>query len=138
MGIAGILVSLHVFANVVWIGSILAVGRVIESSEGDAKTRGALALKIYKGLSTPAFVISFLAGAARLALNLDYYFVATHFMHAKLLLALVVIGLHHVMGARAKKTAGGAADAAAAVPGLTIGILVAAGLVVFLVIMKPF
>ncbi|HEX4336344.1 MAG TPA: CopD family protein [Polyangiaceae bacterium] len=126
------------FANVVWIGSILAVGRVIEASDGDAKIRGALALKIYKGLAVPAFVVSFVAGVGRLALNLDYYFVKTHFMHAKLLFALVVIGLHHVMGARAKKVAAGEAGAASAVPSLTIGILLAAGLVVFLVVMKPF
>src|SRR5690349_16437327 len=53
MGIAGILVALHVAANVVWIGSILAVGRVIEVNEGDAKLRGALALKVYKGLAVP-------------------------------------------------------------------------------------
>jgi putative membrane protein len=138
MGIAGILVALHVAANVVWIGSILAVGRVIEVNEGDAKVRGALALKVYKGLAVPAFGLSFLAGAARLSLNLDYYFVQTHFMHAKLLFALVVIGLHHVMGARAKKVAAGDPAAAGAVPALTIGILVAAVLAVFLAVMKPF
>jgi putative membrane protein len=138
MGIAGLLIALHVTANVVWIGSILAVGRVIESSEGDAKIRGALALQIYRGLSTPAFAVSFLAGVARLVQNLDYYFVATHFMHAKLLAAFAVIGLHHVMGARAKKVAGGTAAAASAVPALTIGILVGAGLAVFLAVLKPF
>ena len=138
MDIAGALKALHVAANVVWIGSILAVGRVIEVNEGDAKLRGALALKVYKGLAVPAFGLSFVAGAAQLPLNLDYYFVRTHFMHAKLLFALVVIGLHHVVGARAKKVANGDAAAAAAVPSLTIGILVATVIVVFLAVMKPF
>lgn len=138
MDIAGIVTSLHVAANVVWIGSILAVGRIIEVNEGDAKIRGALALKVYKGLAVPAFGVSFVAGVVRLLLNPDYYFVQTHFMHAKLLFALVVIGLHHVMGARAKKVANGDADAAAAVPALTLGILGAAVLVVFLAVMKPF
>ncbi|HVW25941.1 MAG TPA: CopD family protein [Polyangiaceae bacterium] len=138
MDIAGIVTSLHVAANVVWIGSILAVGRIIEVNEGDAKIRGALALKVYKGLAVPAFGVSFVAGVVRLLLNPDYYFVQTHFMHAKLLFALVVIGLHHVMGARAKKVANGDGAAAAAVPALTLGILGAAVLVVFLAVMKPF
>src|ERR1043165_1806645 len=109
-------VALHVTANVVWIGSILAVGRLLAATEGDAKVRGVLARRVYQSLATPAFVISFVAGAIRLALSPDYYFVATHFMHAKLLLALVVIGLHHVIGGRAKKTAA-AGDTAAAAKG---------------------
>jgi protoporphyrinogen IX oxidase len=138
MEIAGIVTSVHVAANVVWIGSILAVGRIIEVNEGDAKIRGALALKVYRGLAMPAFVVSFAAGVARLLLNPDYYFVQTHFMHAKLLFALVVIGLHHVMGARAKKVAAGEGAAAEAVPALSLGILAAAVLVVFLAVMKPF
>ena len=36
-----------------------------------------------------------------------YYFKQTHFMHAKLLFALIVIGVHHVIGARAKRFASG-------------------------------
>jgi len=138
MGIAGILVALHVTANVVWIGSILAVGRIIAVNEGDAKSRGAIAIAVYKGLAAPAFGLSFVSGVARLALNGDYYFVQTHFMHAKLLFALVVIGLHHVVGARAKKLTAGDSGAASAVPALGIGILVAATLAVFLAVMKPF
>ncbi len=138
MSIGPFLVALHVSANVVWIGAILAVGRVLIASDGDARIRGALALGIYKKLATPAFGISFVAGAARLALNSDYYFVQTHFMHAKLLFAFAVIGLHHVLGARAKKVAGGDGAAAGAAGGLTIGILVAALLAVFLAVMKPF
>jgi hypothetical protein len=42
------------------------------------------------------------------------------------------------MGARAKKVAAGDSAAAAAVPALTIGILVGAVLAVFLAVMKPF
>jgi putative membrane protein len=137
-GLAGLLVSLHVAANVVWIGSILAVGRVLTGTEGDAKVRGAMAVRIYKGLASPAFATSFVAGAARLALSPDYYFVRTHFMHAKLLFALIVIGLHHVLGARAKKAASGESPNTAGVPVLAAGILAGAVVAVFLAIMKPF
>jgi putative membrane protein len=135
MPLSGLIVALHVTANVVWIGSILAVGRLL-AAEGDSRLRGALALGIYQRLATPAFGISFLAGAARLVLSLNYYFVATHFMHAKLLFAFIVIGLHHVIGARAKKAASGTAPSAA--PGLAIGLLVCAAIVVFLAVLKPF
>jgi len=136
-GLPQLLVATHVTANVVWIGSILAVGRVLAAAEGDVKVRGALAVRIYKSLAIPAFIASFLAGVARLLLSTEYYFVSTHFMHAKLLLAFVVIGLHHVIGARAKKAAAGDASAAVA-PGLELGLAIAATGAIFLAIMKPF
>ena len=104
-----ILVALHVTANVVWIGSILAVGRVLAATrrrrEGPRRARRAH----LQALAVPAFIASFLAGAARLVAGRRVLLRETHFMHAKLLLALVVIGLHHVIGARAKKAAAGSA-----------------------------
>jgi putative membrane protein len=134
-----LVVAIHVTANVVWIGAILAVGRLLAAAEGDGKVRGALAVRVYRSLATPAFIVSFAAGALRLALSPEYYFVATHFMHAKLLLALVVIGIHHVIGARAKKAAAGvAAGNAAAAPALEVGLAVAAAGAIFLAVMKPF
>jgi putative membrane protein len=136
---APLLVALHVTANVVWIGSILAVGRLLAAGEGDAKVRGILARRVYRSLAVPAFVTSFVAGAIRLALSPDYYFVATHFMHAKLLLALVVIALHHVIGGRAKKAAAGdTAASGRATPALELGLAVAAAGAIFLAVMKPF
>src|SRR6478735_53513 len=93
-------IVLHVIANVVWIGSILAVAVVSASPDASAAIRGQLALVVYKRLAIPAFVASFVFGVTRLALDPHYYFVQTKFMHAKLLLALVVIGLHHAIGAR--------------------------------------
>jgi len=94
---------------------------------------------VYRSLAVPAFVTSFVAGAIRLALSPDYYFVATHFMHAKLLLALVVIALHHVIGGRAKKAAAGdTAASGRATPALELGLAVAAAGAIFLAVMKPF
>jgi protoporphyrinogen IX oxidase len=101
------LVWLHVSGNVVWIGSILAVGLVLVSGRGEPKTRGTIASDIYRRLAVPAFVVSFLCGAIRLSLNLSYYLLQHHWMHPKLTLALVVIALHHVIGARARKMAAG-------------------------------
>jgi putative membrane protein len=100
------LVWLHVSGNLVWIGSILAVGLVLASGKGEPKTRGEIASDIYRRLAVPAFVVSFLCGAIRLGSDLSYYLKQHHWMHGKLLLAVVVIALHHVIGARARKMAG--------------------------------
>ncbi|MFO0758078.1 MAG: CopD family protein [Byssovorax sp.] len=132
------LIWLHVTANLVWIGSILAVTRVIQSASADAKTRGALALDIYKKLAVPAFVVSFVCGAARLGMDPALYFKQSHWMHAKLPLALGVIGLHHVIGARAKKLSLGTVQdgGPAAILGAVIAVL-AMGAAFFAVFKVP-
>ena len=100
------LIWLHVSANLVWIGSILAVGAVMAARDaGDPKTRGRIASDIYRRLAVPSFVISFVCGAIRLGLDPKHYLKDSHWMHAKLLFALIVIALHHVIGARAKRLA---------------------------------
>lgn len=98
---------LHMTGNLVWIGSILAVGLVIVTKSADAKVRGEIALALYQRLAAPAFVLSFLGGAVRLFSEPAFYLKQHHWMHAKLPLALGVIALHHVIGARAKKLAQG-------------------------------
>jgi putative membrane protein len=133
-----ILVFVHVAANVVWIGAILAVVVALTAPSGDLPTRGNIALAIYKKLATPAFVVSFLAGITRLFLDTGYYFSATKFMHGKLTFAVAVIALHHVIGARAKRVAGGQISSAGNVSVLGIALLVAAAAAVFFVVVKPF
>jgi putative membrane protein len=137
-GTAMLLVFVHVTANVVWIGSILAVAVIVSSRIADIKTRGVLGVEVYKKLAVPAFVVSFVTGASRLAGDTSYYFSATKFMHGKLFLALVVIALHHVIGGRAKKMAAGTKADASGVPALALALLVAASGAVFLAVLKPF
>ena len=137
MTLASLLVFFHVAANVVWIGSILAVAVVATAAAADSKTRGVLGARVYRKLAAPAFGISFLAGAARLSLDAHYYFVATHFMHGKLTFALAAIALHHMIGARVKKMARGEAESAN-VSGLALGLFVCAVVAVFFVVTKPF
>src|SRR6185437_4795897 len=101
------LIWLHVSGNLVWIGSILAVGAVMTTrSVEDPRARGRIAYDIYRRLAVPGFVIAFVCGAIRLGLDAKHYLRDSHWMHAKLLFALVVIALHHVIGARAKRLAG--------------------------------
>ncbi|HEU4412667.1 MAG TPA: hypothetical protein VFS43_45910 [Polyangiaceae bacterium] len=131
--------ALHVASNLVWIGSLLAVGLLLARGPGSVAERGAAAAAVYRGLAVPAFVASFVLGLLQLGLRPAYYLKETHFMHAKLLLALIVIALHHVLGARARRAAasGAAADVGPA-GALTAGIGVCALLAVLVVELKPF
>ncbi|MEO8875508.1 MAG: CopD family protein [Polyangiaceae bacterium] len=101
-----LLVTIHVIANLVWIGSIVTVGTLLGVSAKAENPRAVaqIAAKIYVKLSTPAFVISFLFGLARLMLSASTY-MHLHWFHAKLTFAIAVIALHHVIGAKAKRAA---------------------------------
>jgi putative membrane protein len=129
------LIWLHVVGNVFWIGSIVAVAVVLLADKPDAKARGALAHMLYLRLAAPAFVLSFVAGLARFMMDIGSYG-KTPWMHIKLTFALVAIGLHHVIGARAKKMANGDAADAGPTRGLMIGLAVCVVAAVFLVIMR--
>ena len=120
------LVVLHVTANLVWIGSIAAVGWLIAAaSKGEAKAgEGAvLARTLYLRVATPAFIASFVFGASRVLLEPAYY-MHLHWFHAKLTAVLVVIAVHHVIGARARKVASGSMQAGR-IGGILVGALLA-------------
>lgn len=133
-----IIKSIHVLANLIWVGSILSVGLLLGARFGEPQVRGELALDLYKKLATPGFIASFAAGTLMLVLNVSYYFGQTKFMHGKLLFALIVIALHHVIGATAKKLATGKKDSAGAAPVLTVVLLVSAVAAAFFAVLKPF
>lgn len=102
-----LLVWLHVAGNLVWIGAVVAMGFLLVLKEGDPKVRGSLARAIHLKLAMPAFTVSFVAAIIRTGMDLKGYFVLHHWMHGKLLFALVAIALHHVLGARARKMQAG-------------------------------
>ena len=135
------LLSLHVMANLVWIGSITCVGWLVfaASKGGDqAKAAAEVAARIYRRIATPAFGVSFAFGIAALATNAGYYMHA-HWFHGKLTFALVVIALHHVLGAKAKRAASAApGDVQAGSSGaiLTVALLASAFAVVVFVVYK--
>ena len=137
-GLYQALAPLHIGANLIWIGSILSVGAVLGAGDTDARTRGRLARSLYLKLSTPAFGAALALGVILLLLSPGYYFVETKFMHAKLTLAIVVIVLHHVVGARAKKMAEGRVETAGPIGFLEGVLLAAAFTIVFLAVLKPF
>lgn len=132
------LVFIHVAANVVWIGAILAVAYTMGLRVGEPTERGQIARALYLKLATPAFGIALAAGVARLAMTPRYYFVASHWMHAKLLFALGVIAIHHVLGARARRMANGTRRDPGHVQVLGGLLFVCAAAAVFLVVVRPF
>jgi putative membrane protein len=132
------LLPVHVAANLLWIGSIVAVGLLLARGPGDAKARGEAGRLIYRSLAAPSFVASFVLGIVVMAGNMTYYMKTTHFMHAKLVLALIVIGLHHAIGARAKKMAEGKVADEGPAWGMSLGLFATASLVAYVAVMKPF
>ncbi len=135
-----LLVSLHVFANVVWIGSIASAGwltwRAAEAADpAGGKTTGELAVALYKRFAVPAFVASFAFGIARLLLAPGAY-MSLHWFHGKLTFAIAVIALHHVIGARAKKVASGSMQAGKSGAILVVSLLACAFASVVFVVFK--
>jgi putative membrane protein len=138
MDLRVLLVVLHVIGNLVWIGSITAVALVLSGGRGDPKLRGEIALDIYKKLAVPAFAASFAAGLIRLILDTQLYLVVTKYMHPKLTLALVVIALHHVIGARAKRMATGSRTEPGPAGVFAAVLIACAAGAALLVLVKPF
>jgi putative membrane protein len=66
------------------------------------------------------------------------YMVATHWMHAKLTLAVVVIAIHHVIGLRAKALASGKRKDAGPVGVLALVLFLGAAGAAFFAVAKPF
>ncbi len=138
LSVSALLVFVHVVANLVWIGSIVATGVALVTPGVELKTRGTIAYQVYRRVAAPAFGLSFVSGVIRLALDTHYFLVTTKYMHGKLLFALVVIALHHVIGARAKQAASPESKEPANMAVLCAGLLVCATAAAFLVLLKPF
>lgn len=134
------LVFVHVLAVVVWIGSILSVGALLAhagstAESAEAKGFAAASAFVYRRLAVPAFGVAFLAGVCRLGLDAGTYMHA-HWFHGKLTMALTVIALHHVIGAKAKKAHTGSMQSAKSGGILFVALLCASTLTVLLVLFK--
>ena len=132
------LVAAHVAANLVWIGSILSVALSLSSGAVDGRAAAQIAYELYRKLAIPAFVVSFVTALTRLLLSTQLYFVETKYMHGKLLFAVIVIGLHHVIGGRAKAVAAGRRSSPGPVGVLALLLLISAVAATLFVILKPF
>jgi len=132
------LLFLHVFANLLWVGGLLGMGLVLSGSGVSPRERGSLALRLYFTLAVPGMLLSLAAGGARLVMGYQLFFVVTHFMHGKLLAGLVLLALHHLLGGRAKRMAAGRSESAVGVKLMTVGVALAAAAASILAVLKPF
>ena len=143
-----VVIALHVAAVVAWIGGDLAIAVVATSEAGDEKLRGTLARKLYQRIAAPGFALAFVLGLYKLgtgwhAATVDANgivaggYAKAPWMHVKLTLALVVIAVHHVMGARAKKMMN---DGAKPGPMGVLGVVVALCALgaIAMVVLRPF
>lgn len=130
-----LLLVLHITGNLLWIGGIAGVA-VALGTAGAAAVRKPVALKIYRRVAVPGFIASLIGGGAVLFMNPALYFSQTRWMHPKLTLVLVVIALHHVLGARAKRLASDEPTKGAHPMGAVL-VICAVG-AAFLALTKPF
>jgi protoporphyrinogen IX oxidase len=131
--VSAALLAAHVLANAVWIGSLLAETVLMANAFflSDPADAGTSARRVHTRLAMPAFVASFGTGLARL-LPAWHLYARTPWMYAKLGFAVLVIVLHHVIGGRARRLAGGRVGAAQGTSSLGwLTFLAAAGAVLF-------
>jgi protoporphyrinogen IX oxidase len=134
-----LLITLHVAANLMWIGSITTVGFILfwasKAPESEAKVIGTLARKVYSLVAQPAFGLAFLFGVAVLSTNVSSY-MHLHWFHGKLTLVLAVIALHHIIGAKTRKVASGSMQQGGSGAILAGALLLCALLVVTLAVFR--
>lgn len=134
-----LLVATHIAANMVWIGAILSVALALVWRGGDGRVGAQIGYELYRKLAMPAFVVSFISAVTRLLLSLDLYFLGPKkYMHGKLLFAVIVIVLHHVIGARAKAVSTGRRSTPGPVGVLALLLLISAVAATLFVIVEPF
>ena len=134
-----ILLATHVLSLLLWIGSLVSITRVITagaSEEPAVQAKfAALARRIYRGVASPWMGIATLAGFGMIAAAKGAYFRFGWF-HGKFTLALVMLALHFVLGARvrAAEAAGRTDGVAPQMRVLQLGVFVTAALAVVCVI----
>lgn len=130
------LLGLHLLSVMLWIGSLASIGLVASYASVDTKVRGQLAYLLYRRCALPAFVLAFTSGFARLWLGWHSLYAKAGWMHTKLTLALVVIVLHHWVGARTRKMALAETNDTKSITYATFVSVLVASAIVFLVLLK--
>ncbi len=95
---------LHVSGNLVWIGSTMAVGMLLGRAPDQARW-------LYLRIVNPAQLVATVFGLGMLLMDFPHY-MHQHWMHGKLFVAILAIGLTHVLGARARRQSAALAGAA--------------------------
>ncbi len=137
-----VLLALHVFSLLFWVGSLVSITRVLAAAVGETdavrQRLASAARKIYRAVASPWMGIATLTGVGMIVEQRGLYFRFGWF-HGKLTVAIVMLALHFVLGSRvrAAEASGLTDDAARSARTLQIGVLLAAALaVVFVVVLK--
>lgn len=137
-----ILLGLHVFSLLFWVGSLVSITRVLAAGQGESDAVRArlagTARRIYRAVASPWMGIATLTGLGMIGVMHGAYFRFGWF-HGKLTVAIVMLALHFVLGSRVRgaEANGLTDDVAAGARGLQLGVLIAAALaVVFVVVLK--
>lgn len=138
-----VLLAFHVLSLLLWVGSLVSITRVLSAAQGEPEAvvrarLASVARKIYRAVASPWMGIATLTGLAMVGVARGAYF---HFgwFHGKLTAALVMLGLHFMLGARvrAAEASGLTDEAAQSARGLQLAVLAVAALTVgFVVVMK--
>ncbi len=131
-----VVLSVHVFSLLLWVGSLISITRVLSSAAGEPEPvrakLAATARRIYRVVSSPWMGFALLSGLAMIGMLKGQQFRFGWF-HAKFTFALVMLGLHFALGARVRKaeSEGLTDEAAGGVRPFQIGVLVVAFVTVF-------
>jgi protoporphyrinogen IX oxidase len=131
------LLAAHVFANMVWIGALLAEAVLLGSVrlQADPQLAGLLTRRVHTRLAVPACLGSLATGLV-LLVPARRLWVGTPWMGAKIGFAVAVIALHLVIGSRARRVAEDRADDARGAWALGWLVLLASGAAVLLSVAK--
>ena len=138
MKLDAIFLSLHVLGALMWIGSLFALAAMLDAyaAEPDAAAKGRLAKFVRQ-----AAIVPDIAATITIVFGLDWLFkfklYQMPYMHIKLALVAVVIGLHGYLKVKAKKARKGEGftPPPVAIKGLLS--LTALGIIVFVVSKWP-
>lgn len=100
--------ALHIIAIVCWFAGLFYLPRlfVYHAQAEDEPSRQRFCVmerKLYRGIMTPAMIATLLLGAGLIYLNPTW--LEMGWLHAKLLLVILLIGYHHACGAQLKRFA---------------------------------
>jgi putative membrane protein len=105
--------AFHLIAVVCWFAALFYLPRlfVYHKDATDAVSRDRFCImerKLYRVIAVPSMIATLVFGFWLLSFNWDYY-KSAGWLHAKLLLVLLLIGYHHICGAYVRKFAAGSA-----------------------------
>lgn len=101
--------ALHIVAIVCWFAGLFYLPRlfVYHAMSEDAASRERFQVmerKLYRGIMLPSMIATLVFGIGMIALN-PSLFGTGGWLHAKLLLVVLLIGYHHMCGAQLKRFA---------------------------------